>query len=84
MPQRTWRDYLMPDVASAIESGRELGLSGAKLARYASRAYPHGDSIGHWGRKVWTSEVKRQLGIPRMKAKPGGEPMPLFDRENNP
>lgn len=77
--RKSWREYLMPHVAEAIESGRAAGLEGAKLARYAAKSYPWGTSQGYWPRKVWVSEVKRQLRLSRMKAKPGGEHLPLFD-----
>ena len=63
---KSWRDAAMPLVAEAIELGRSLGLEGKDLVRYCNAQFPWGERAMH-PYTIWKSEVKRQLGLLKVR-----------------
>jgi hypothetical protein len=67
---RTWRDDAAKPVAEAIRVGESLGLKGKELVRHCNRQFPWGQRRYH-PYEIWKSEVKRQLGLVKVRF---GEP----------
>ncbi len=66
MSSKTWRDIAKPIIQATIREnqGKEL-----KVVRAALReAYPWGQRAMH-PYKIWCDEVKRQLGLKKVKIK---------------
>jgi hypothetical protein len=78
----TLRDKLRPHIAARIDAGRNIGLKGKALKKWAYSFYPLArNDHGQHGIKVWHHEVRVQLGevtFPRRKPNPEA-PRPLFD-----
>jgi hypothetical protein len=66
MSSKTWRDIAKPIIAATIKEnqGKELKVVKAALRE----AYPWGQRKMH-PYKIWCDEVKRQLGLKKVKIK---------------
>jgi hypothetical protein len=53
-------------VAEAIKVGESLGLSGKDLVKYCNAQFPWGPRDYH-PFEIWKSEVKRQLGLAKVR-----------------
>lgn len=71
MPRGTWREWIAPIVAQAIAEARQRGLEGRDFRRHVRAAKPYLCRVTSWGRKVWLSELRIQLGRrPRGRCRP--------------
>lgn len=64
MANKTWRDHCAPIIAEVIKKYKD---DPKELKRQLRAAYPYGERKMH-PYKIWCSEVRRQLKIPRKVA----------------
>lgn len=76
----TWREKSRPIIAAVIA---RVGTSDAKkLRRELRESYPFGPYEYH-PKKIWLSEIRRQLGLERDKRRRKGEPEPQPPKDKN-
>lgn len=76
MSSPSWRARLAPIIRAAIEAAHDLPPSDQRaVIRQAWPAGALGERRGHPYR-IWCSEVRRQLGMPRRRPAPGSPNSP--------
>lgn len=78
----TWREWIAPAIAAAIDEADRRGLHDKERERFVRRESSPGHAQGCWPYRVWCDEVRRQLGTKPKKVKPE-PPLPLFLEDNH-